>query len=282
MILLRRQKIKRAVGGVLRVQGIKFKQGLLEGTGVCFHLSHQRAVNRGGSAAAAGLPKPRQRCPPASTAGPGEGGGGRRRARAGPAAAAGCLWPGRAWDGRSGDSPRQGHGFWEQCFAWRWLGAAGPSRAVLRVPPVSSGLILVPGGPQAGGRDKSPGVWGCSCGEGWSELGFSCFRGRGVEAARLELLGQLWACGGILVVPVSGPAPGFSEICCGCRAVGPLLASQTRLLFSKFSGFWCFHGALWEVVGGSVRRSFPLSFFKPQRQQELAMRSRQENWRKGN
>lgn len=56
-----------------RVQGIKFKQGLfLEGTGVCFHLSHQRWANSGGSSAAAGLLKPCQLCPPACcTAGPG-------------------------------------------------------------------------------------------------------------------------------------------------------------------------------------------------------------------
>lgn len=60
------------------MQGIKFKQGLFpEGTGVCFHLSHQHWVNSGGSSAAAGLPKPCQLCPPVCcTAGPGEGGGG--------------------------------------------------------------------------------------------------------------------------------------------------------------------------------------------------------------
>lgn len=38
-----------------------------------------------------------------------------------------------------------------------------------------------------------------------------------------------------LPLPVSGPAPRFSEICCDCRVAGPLLASQTHLLFSKFS-----------------------------------------------
>lgn len=99
-------------------------------------------------------------------------------------------------------------------------------------------------GYQASCFDKLICVSDCSFRKVWVGAGFlSCQKD--VEAAWLELWSQLKACRRFfsLSLPDSSPVPGFSKVCFDCQLVGPLLASQTRLVFFKFSVFYCVHGA---------------------------------------
>lgn len=206
-----------------RVQGIKFKQGLfLEGTGICFHLSHQRWVNSGGSSAAAGLLKPCQLCPPACcTAGPG--------GEAAEEESCPCRRLPRSRGSR--DNPGQGHSSCEQLH----LVLPGGSGAFQHCPSGAACPVLADPGPRRAVTNQS--VSGCrkGCWSWASAPGGGAERLRGCSCSGSCGLAQgSWLS---LPLPLSGPAPGFSEICCDCRVVGPLLASQTHLLFSKFSVF---------------------------------------------